>query len=34
MLTDIEIARSVKLRNIADVAGEMGIAPDQLEETV
>lgn len=31
MLTDIEIARSVKLRNIADVAGEMGIAPDQLE---
>ena len=31
MLTDIEIARSVKLRNIADVAGEKGIAPDQLE---
>lgn len=31
MLTDIEIARSVKLRNIADVAVEMGIAPDQLE---
>ncbi len=31
MLTDIEIARSVKLRNITDVAREIGINDDDLE---
>jgi len=31
MLTDIEIARSIKMKNIADVAGEYGISADDLE---
>ena len=31
MLTDIEIARSIKMKNIADVAGEYGISADHLE---
>ena len=31
MLTDIEIARSIKLRPIADVAKEIGIAPETIE---
>ena len=31
MLTDIEIARSIEMKNIADVAREYGISFDDLE---
>ena len=31
MFSDIEIARSVKMKNIADVASDYGIAEDDLE---
>ena len=32
MKTDIEIARSVKMRKITDVAAEIGIPEDQIEQ--
>ena len=32
MKTDIEIARSVKIRKITDVAAEIGIPEDQIEQ--
>ena len=31
MKTDIEIAQEAELENIADVAGKIGIEPDDLE---
>ena len=30
MKTDIEIARSVKMRNITDIASEIGIPQEQI----
>ena len=31
MFSDIEIARSVKMKNIADIASDYGITEDDLE---
>lgn len=31
MLTDIEIAQNAKMKNIADIASDLGIAPEEIE---